>query len=489
MPVDPSIILAGAQQTAHYDSPLETMQKVLAARQLQQQSQAGLLQLQQQKQAIADDQSARSAYSANQGNTLATIAALAGKGLYKQAGSLQKQYGEQQKTQAETEKTVVEGQKARAGIAEISQKIQIANAEHTASLMGHVLDAPEADRPQAYQDALQVALQNHFVQPGQFPDQYTPELAGRLEAAQKTTISAVDQAKQKLEQQKMGLSEKHANAAEQLAALAQKQKQDYQQQQIALQQRGQDITMRGQNMTDARQRQTLEAQDTTGEISAQALDNAAETYKNTGQLPQLGQGKRSGALKAAILNKAAEKYGSFDASTSKANFEADKGSLITLQKAKDQVESFENTANKNLDVFLEKSKGVADLGSPILNAPARMISKTLLGSQKYAEFENARQTAVTEIAKVLSNPGVSGQLTDSARKEMENAISPNATTGQIQGAVNVLKRDMQNRKSSMDEQIGLIKGRLGHKDAEGSGVPPIGSTFNGGKVLKVTRVD
>ncbi len=131
-----------------------------------------------------------------------------------------------------------------------------------------------------------------------------------------------------------------------------------------------------------------------------------------------------------------------------------------MQKQRDAVVSFENTANANLDRFLETAKGVVDSGSPLINRPLRTIGRDVLGSQNQAAFDAARLVAQNEIAKVTSNPNLTGQLSDAARKEVEAAMSPNATLGQIYSVAKVLRADMASRHEALDQQLGAIQGRI-----------------------------
>ena len=209
-----------------------------------------------------------------------------------------------------------------------------------------------------------------------------------------------------------------------------------------------------------------------GGMEQGAVDQAAEYYHLTGKLPPGGRGVAGLAQNRKIMNRASELYpGSMAEGT--AEYAANKNSLQGIQKQFDQVSAFENTAGKNLDVFLNQAKKVVDSGSPWINKPLRSVASGALGSEDQAAFNAARQTAVTEIAKVLSSANAgSGVLSDSARQEVEGLIGPNASLKQIVSAANVLKKDMANRHQSYQDQIADIQGRIGGKKA----APPAGAT-------------
>jgi hypothetical protein len=198
-------------------------------------------------------------------------------------------------------------------------------------------------------------------------------------------------------------------------------------------------------------------------LTPQATAMAGQMYQQTGQLPT---GMRSPGMSAGILNQAAAAPGGVpNIAGNKMAYAADTHSLDSLQKNFDQVTAFENTAGKNLDVFLNTAKKVVDSGSPLVNTPLRNISSKVAGSENMAAFNAARVTALTEISKVLNSSNASGVLSDSARSEVAGLIGPNATLKQVYSAANILKQDMANRHQAYVDQISAIKQRGGGQQA------------------------
>lgn len=195
-------------------------------------------------------------------------------------------------------------------------------------------------------------------------------------------------------------------------------------------------------------------------LTADAKAKMAEMFATTGVLPALGQGKAAAQTRSEIINAAAKQFPQVDFASNKAAYQANSTSLKNLQKQQDSIESFENTAGKNLDQFLQTAKGVIDSGSPLINQPVRVIAGTVFGGKNQKAFDVARQVAVTEIAKVLNNPNGNAALSDSARKEVMGLIGPDATLGQIYQASQILRTDMKNRLDSGKEQIAAIQGRI-----------------------------
>ncbi len=202
-------------------------------------------------------------------------------------------------------------------------------------------------------------------------------------------------------------------------------------------------------------------------LTAGGLDMAALNFKKTGVMPALGMGDKT--TRQAIINRAAQitpddeariAAGTGDLAANKANYRADSGSLAAIQKQRDAIQSFENTATKNIDLFLAQAGKVVDTGSPLANTLVRQATGKVLGSPDQAAYDAARQVAVNEIAKITGNPTLAGQLSDTARKEVEAFNPANATLKQTVAVMRLLKQDMTNRITSLDDQLGSIRGRL-----------------------------
>jgi hypothetical protein len=192
-----------------------------------------------------------------------------------------------------------------------------------------------------------------------------------------------------------------------------------------------------------------------------ALDQAAERYSSTGELPQ--GFSRSPGTTAAIIKRSAELHPDQNVAANKATFGADTASLKKLQTNFDQVSAFENTAGKNLDLFLDKLGKIPDLGVKFANVPMRLINDKMIGTDNYQAMKAAQQVASAEAAKVLSSANASGVLSDSQKKEAEDMLSGNLSYSAAKAVVGTLKQDFANRHVSYQDDINAIKTRLGTK--------------------------
>jgi hypothetical protein len=192
-------------------------------------------------------------------------------------------------------------------------------------------------------------------------------------------------------------------------------------------------------------------------LTQEAIDRAAQELHTTGRLPR--QAGRAGS--AAIRNREAEMFPRSDLGFggTLATYSAGTHSLEKLQTQADAVNAFERTAIANLDQFLASAKGVIDTGSPLFNAPGRKFAERVAGDPNLTRFSVARQVAVQEVGKVLSGAMGNAAISDSARHEVEQLLSPDASIAQIDAAANILKQDMLNRKRALAAELDSVRRR------------------------------
>lgn len=211
----------------------------------------------------------------------------------------------------------------------------------------------------------------------------------------------------------------------------------------------------------AKASQILKPSQTGGiQLTPEAVQFWAQAAAQGVPLPSMGMGASGAQARSQIINAAPGAAGGQSLTENKANLAANTQSLKAMQKMRDAVGAFEGTALANLDLFMKQAKSVVDSGSPLINTPLRSINRSLLGSKDMAAYDAARTVALTEIAKVVNNPNLTGQLSDSARHEVSLLVPENATLGQIYRVADILKKDMANRKIFLDKGIAEIQGRI-----------------------------
>ncbi len=153
--------------------------------------------------------------------------------------------------------------------------------------------------------------------------------------------------------------------------------------------------------------------------------------------------------------------------SAKANTQA----LNAVTKQYETLKPFAEMAEKNADILEKASKNVTDLGASFLNTPVREL-EAKFGGTKTAAFRAALLPVQADFARILNSPTGAGQLTDSARKEMEHAIGPGATPGQITAALDVFRQDARNRKESYEAAIKDLTGRTVSRGNLPADIPP-----------------
>lgn len=218
-----------------------------------------------------------------------------------------------------------------------------------------------------------------------------------------------------------------------------------------------------------------------GGLTPEAIDSLAhQAMKDRGVLSNIGRGVQGAKDLRAIQNRMADiakEQGltGGDIQGGRASFRADQSSLSKLTQQYDAVTAFEKTAIKNGDKLMTLADKVDKTGIPALEGWIRSGRKST-GDPAVSAFDAQMQLYRTEAAKILTNPNLTGTLSDSARKEVEHFLGGNSSAEQIRSVVNLLKSDFEFRRRSTEEQMKDIKSRL---VSQGSAGPKAGSHEDG----------
>lgn len=139
--------------------------------------------------------------------------------------------------------------------------------------------------------------------------------------------------------------------------------------------------------------------------------------------------------------------------------QANKQALNHVTTQYETLKPFAEMAEKNADILEAKSKAVTSLGAPVLNTPIRELEQKFAGNTDVAAFKAALLPVQADFARILSSPTGTGMLTDESKREMQGAIGPGATPGQIKSALDVFRTDAKNRKASYEASIADLTGR------------------------------
>jgi len=317
----------------------------------------------------------------------------------------------------------------------------------------------DAQRADAWPGTRATFIAKGFMQPGDAPEAYDPAWYQQR----------VDYGKEQVKAATREIKTRNADGSETSQIVADKAGQTFQSAAPAITAEQQATNARADAAAAEARRHNLategqaaqthrDSQGDKTDLTPEGLDAAAMMFAKTGQLPALGNGDKT--TRKAIINRAAALVPGLDVATAKADYGANNASLKGMQKQRDTISAFEQTASKNIDLFLEQAGKVVDTGSPLANTAFRLVSGKMLGSTDQAAYDAARQVAVNEIAKITNGGGLSGVLSDSARKEVSEFNPQNATLKQSVAVMRTLKRDMANRAGGLDDSIAAIQARI-----------------------------
>jgi len=238
----------------------------------------------------------------------------------------------------------------------------------------------------------------------------------------------------------------------------------------------------GGNLAVSQQRLKAEL-DSTGALTPQAIDVAAQIYLQTGQLPALGIGKSAGNLKSSILNRATELYanpnakpagvvnqssstvnppGLFNASDMASQIVGSKIDNATKTKVnKDfstglqgrQVTAF-NTAIDHLATMDKLADALKNKDVKAINSLSNIVARQT-GEPAPTNFDAAKQIVTAEIIKAVVASG--GGVRE--RQEAENNFATANSPAQLKGVINTYKQLLGGQLNSLGLQYEQGTGR------------------------------
>jgi hypothetical protein len=192
-----------------------------------------------------------------------------------------------------------------------------------------------------------------------------------------------------------------------------------------------------------------------------ALRTMAANYLSTGVIPMGFSGVTGRLMVAGQASKLMQEQGLDPAQAPqiRAEYEAGKKSLGQLTTQKNAVMAFEKTADKNINLALERSGLVGRSQSPAFNKWVLWAQGKGAGDKDVLALDAAIHVAANEIAKVTSTT-TGNLIPQQEREEYRNLINMSLGKNSLQEVMDVIKKDMSNRETSYNEQIGEIQKSL-----------------------------
>lgn len=143
------------------------------------------------------------------------------------------------------------------------------------------------------------------------------------------------------------------------------------------------------------------------------------------------------------------------------------GAAQEIEKMYAAVESFSATVDKNMTMLEGLSKQLPRSDIPIISKGQLAVS-SFVGNPTLSAYRGAMQSVATEVARIVTQPRLTGQLTDSARKEIQTFMHADMTHSQLMSLMRMLRTEVKNREDGIrtmrdtlaDERFGNMAGKV-----------------------------
>lgn len=210
-------------------------------------------------------------------------------------------------------------------------------------------------------------------------------------------------------------------------------------------------------------------------LTPEALDQSARRYLKSGELPPLGMGDKS--TRQNIINRAAELDHDSDIAGSKAEYQAGKSALTSIERQYGVTRTAEKTADKTLSIVEDVSNKVDRTGSPLVNRYLLYLKGQVAGDTETQKLDNAIETASSEYARVIAGGTGNQQLTDAAQAKGKRMLQAAMGKGTMKAVMNQMRQEMAAKNSAYSEVLkDLRSGDVAGEKQVGGGSPKVGDT-------------
>ena len=142
------------------------------------------------------------------------------------------------------------------------------------------------------------------------------------------------------------------------------------------------------------------------------------------------------------------------------------------------------TADKNAELLLNILDKIPDGDVTLLNSVARSAQQKLGGNVDMAEFNTYLKSVSNEYARIISQPNLTGVLTNNARAEAASLLPENASVGQIRASLRALMAEGKNRVTSISDAVKTLQSSMTRNPTVTPSSEPVApaSSGNAGRV-------
>jgi hypothetical protein len=193
-------------------------------------------------------------------------------------------------------------------------------------------------------------------------------------------------------------------------------------------------------------------------LSKEAVDFYAEGFLLNGYVPTIGYGRDGATNKKLIIDRGAEMaiqrgLNPGDLAVFREMTKSEQANSTVLTKNLSALRSFEKTAIKIGDDLLKIASKTELGGSPLWNKYQMYLRGEIEGDSDVKLFQSQIKTFATDVSKIITSPGLGGQLTDSARHEVDAFLGGNITLEALQKIHAQLRKDFTYRDQSLQDEL------------------------------------
>lgn len=124
------------------------------------------------------------------------------------------------------------------------------------------------------------------------------------------------------------------------------------------------------------------------------------------------------------------------------------------------IRPYKEMLDKNIDIAKSLGNNIIRTKSALANKTLNWVKQNMGDNPDTAEYLAQMHFVSTEAARVLANPRLVGQLTDSARADMESVIRGDMPLNATVRVLDRIKTDGLNRVSAMEKEAKTLRGAI-----------------------------
>lgn len=195
----------------------------------------------------------------------------------------------------------------------------------------------------------------------------------------------------------------------------------------------------------------------TSGLTPEAMEQAASQYNADGKMPI---SFRDQATRTAVMNRAAEMLAGASGPGARAEFKANSSALTAVTKDLAAITPYKEMLDTNIGVAKQLASKAIATDSKFANKTLNWLRQNATDNPDVSEYLAQMHFVSTESARVLTNPRLVGQLTDSAIKDMQGVISGDMPLNATVRVLDRIASDGQNRVSAMEKQHAELTKKL-----------------------------